>query len=73
MNRKYLMAVVLGVAFFAGIVRVRAEREQQRKVAVVRVNLDVAPVGEDLTLPQGRVVGFSCTAMSCYVLVEVAK
>jgi hypothetical protein len=75
MNRKHLVAVLLAVALFLGIAVVRAERPRQ--VTMVRINPDNFINKPTVTIPSGRVLGFSCTIEGpremCYALVEGAK
>ena len=75
MKRKYLMTVLLAVAFFAVIAVVRAEQKQ--KIRMVRINPDEFIANRNITVPSGRVLGLSCTiegpSEMCYLLVEVRK
>jgi hypothetical protein len=75
MNRKYLVALALAVAFFARITGAYSTR--QHKVTMVRINPDDFIANPNITVPSGRVLGFSCTIESpremCYLLVDVAK
>ena len=75
MKRKHLMTVLLAVAFFAVIAVVRAEQKQ--KIRMVRINPDEFIANRNITVPSGRVLGFSCTIEGpremCYLLVEVRK